>query len=571
MTLRDVGGRGWLVLGCAALVLAQACVFAAGPPGPIQLVDVTAKTGITFRHTDGGSGRRYIVEYVSAGLALFDYDGDGDEDIYFLNGAPLPGTTAKTPPGNALYRNDGGFKFTDVTARAGVGDTGHGLGVTVGDYDNDGDLDLYLNNYGPNVLYRNNGDGTFTDVTKAAGVANGHRVGAGANFLDIDADGDLDLFVSNYVKFSPEDRIVRMRRGFAAYPSPMRYKADPDTLYRNNGDGTFTDISKEAGISAHAGTGMGTVCGDFDDDGDTDIFVCNDVAANFLYLNDGRGKFTEGGLMAGVAYDGDANVHGSMAAVCGDYDNDGRLDVYTTSYQKEPATMYRNLGKGFFEDRTRTTGAATGTLSQVTWGSGLIDFDNDGDRDIFIACGHLDDNVEKFDDTTEYLARNILLMNTGAGKFVDVSQRSGGGMALKRSSRGAAFGDLDNDGDLDVVILNSRREPSVLRNDSKSDNHWLQIRLRGKKSNRDGVGARVKVVAGDLTQVDEVHSGRGYQGHFGLRLHFGLGKRQRVDRVEVRWIGGGADVLENVRVDRILNITQGGAEKEGQKEGQIPQ
>jgi len=537
--------------------LAPVCGLApAQQPKPLRFVDVTAETGIAFRHNDGSSGRRYIVEYVSAGLALFDYDGDGDEDVYFLNGALLPGAKATAPPTNALYRNDGGLRFTDVTHQAGVGDTGHGLGVTVGDYDNDGDLDLYLNNYGPNVLYRNNGDGTFTDVTRAAGVSNGHRVGAGANFLDADKDGDLDLFVSNYVKFSPDTHVVHVWKGHATYPSPMDYAADADTFYRNNGNGTFTDVSWESGISDDAGGGMGTVCGDFDDDGDTDIFVCNDVAANFLYQNDGSGRFKETGLFSGLAYDVNAAAQGSMAAVCGDYDNDGRLDVYTTSYQNELATLYRNMGNGFFADRTRITGAGAGTFSKVTWGAGLLDVDNDGDRDFFVACGHLNDNVEQFDDTTSYLAPNVLLENVGGGKFVDASDRAGDGLSVKLSSRGAAFGDLDNDGDLDAVILNSRTRPTVLRNDSATGNHWLQIRLRGAKTNRDGVGARVKVVAGDLTQIDEVHSGHGYQGHFGMRLHFGLGNRDRVDRIEVRWIGGETNVRHNVRADQIVLVEE---------------
>jgi len=556
--------RSWFSWGCAVSTALSACVLftACGsardePTGP-RFSDVTAETGITFRHYDGGSGRHYIVEYVSAGLAMFDYDGDGDEDVYFLNGAPLPGSKTSSPPGNALYRNDGDFKFTDVTASAGVGDRGHGLGVAVGDYDGDGDLDLYLNNYGPNVLYRNNGDGTFTDVTRAAGTANGSKVGAGTNFLDIDGDGDLDLFVSNYVKFSPESHTVHKRRGFTAYPSPMEYAGDPDTLYRNNGDGSFSDISLESGISRHGGTGMGTVCGDFDNDGDTDIFVSNDVYANFLYVNDGSGRFEESGLTAGVAYDIDANAHGSMAAECGDYDNDGLLDIYATSYQREMATLYRNTGKGFFEDRTRAAGAGAGTFSQVTWGTAMVDVDNDGNRDIFIACGHLDSNVEQYDDTTDYMARNILLMNTGAGKFVDFSSRSGDGLEVKRSSRGVAFGDLDNDGDLDAVILNSRSGPTVLRNDVSGDNHWIQIHLRGAGKNRYGVGARVRVVAGDLTQIDEVHSGRGYQGHFGMRLHFGLGKRDRIDRIEVRWIGSGSDILSDVRADQVVVIEESG-------------
>ena len=525
---------------------------------PIQFSDVTRKTGISFQHTDGSSGKHYIVEYVCAGLAMFDFDGDGDEDVYFLNGAALRGKKVAAPPRNALYRNDGGWKFTDVTDRAKVGDTGHGLGVAVGDYDNDGDLDLYLNNYGPNVLYQNNGDGTFTDVTAGAGVGNGRKVGAGANFLDADGDGDLDLFVSNYVMFSYDGHFVSKRRGFGMYLSPKAYKSWPDTLYRNNGDGTFTDVSVESGVGKPAGPGMGTVCGDFDNDGDTDIFVGNDLSGNYLFVNDGRGKFSEMGLLTGSGFDINGRPQGTMGAACGDYDNDGWLDIYVTSYARELATLYRNVGKGSFEDATRISGAGRGTLNHVTWGNALVDFDNDGDRDIFVARGHFDPNEEQADKTVSYHTRNLLLMNTGKGKFVDVTSRSGDGMAVKLSSRGAGFDDLDGDGDVDVVILNSRREPTILRNDSNTGNHWIQIRLKGTKTNRDGVGSRVKVVAADLTQIDEVHSGHGYQSHFGMRLHFGLGKRDRVDRIEVRWIGGGVDVLKNVRVNQIVLIEEGG-------------
>jgi len=530
---------------------------AAETPSPIQLRDVTRQTGITFVHTDGSSGRRYIVESVSCGLATFDYDGDGDVDIYFLNGAPLPGSRITPPPRNALYRNDGGWKFTDVTQAAGVGDTGYHLGVCVGDYDNDGDQDIYLNNFGPNVLYRNKGDGTFTDVTQAAGVANGNKVGAGACFLDIDKDGDLDLYVANYVDFTFAKHQTRHVNGHPAYVGPMIYGPVPATLFRNKGDGTFTDISRESGVAAHAGTGMGVVCADYDDDGDTDIIVGNDAMANFVWRNDGAGHFEEVGLFTGLAYDRHGVGLGTMGVECGDYNNDGRLDFYMTSYQKQWAILYRNLGGGIFEDATHATGAGAGTFNQVTWGTGLVDFDNDGDRDLFIACGHLQDTVDLWDDTTSYEARNLLLENTGPGKFVDVSARSGDGLAVKRSSRGAAFDDLDNDGDIDVVILNSRREPTLLRNDSPGQNHWIQIRLRGTRSNRDGVGARIKVVAGDLTLVDEVHSGRGYQSHHGMYPHFGLGHRTRIDRIEVRWIGGGTDVLEGVEVDRFLQISEG--------------
>jgi len=523
----------------------------------IRLEDVTANTGITFQHTHGGCGRRYIVESVSAGLALFDYDGDGDVDVYLLNGAPLQGTEVEAPPRNALYRNEGGWRFTDVTDRAGVGDSGFGLGVCVGDYDNDGDADLFLDNYGPNVLYRNRGDGTFTDATREAGVAGGRRVGAGANFLDADRDGDLDLFVSNYLMFTYDTHVARTTRGVPKYPGPRDHAPESNLLYRNNGDGTFTDVSEASGISAHRSWGMGTICCDPDDDGDTDILVANDVAANFLFMNDGTGKFKEVGFLAGMAYDFNGFEHASMGVECGDYNNDGRLDIYVTSYQKELASLYQNLGNGTFEDVTQMTGAGAGTLPYVTWGNGLVDFDNDGDRDIFVACGHIQDTIERYDDTSSYHARNVLLMNTGNGRFVNVSDRAGVGMQVKLSSRGAAFDDLDNDGDVDVVVLNSRREPTILRNDSLPGNHWIQIRLRGTKTNRDGVGARVTVTAGDLTQIDEVHSGRGYQSHYGTRLHFGLGRRDRVDRIEVRWIGGGVDRLENVAVDRLVTITEG--------------
>ena len=552
---------GWSVFGrSAATGLAWICLCSATwARTPFQLREVTQQTGITFRHTDGNCGNRYIMETVSAGLALFDYDGDGDIDIYFLNGAPLKGAKADVPPTHALYRNDGGWKFTDVTRQAGLAETSYGLGVAVGDYDNDGDPDLYLNNFGPNVMYRNNGDGTFTNVTGETGTGNGDRVGAGANFLDADQDGDLDLYVANYVQFSYDKHRCGTCKGFPVYLGPTHYPRDPGTFYRNNGDGTFTDVSLESGIGRYPGYGMGTVCADYDNDGDTDIFVADDFCENFLFQNDGTGKFEEVGLVAGVAYDAHGDEQGSMGVDCGDYNNDGLLDFYQTSYQGQLALLYKNLGGGSFEDVTLATGAGEGTLPHVTWGCGFVDFDNDGDRDIFVACGHLQDNVELFDDTTSYLPRNIVLMNTGDGKFVNVSDECGDGLAVKLSSRGAAFDDLDNDGDVDVVILNSRREPTILRNDLPRGNHWLQVQLRGTKTNRDGVGARVKVTAGDLTQIDEVHSGRGYQSHYGTRLYFGLGKRDRVDRIEVRWIGGGVDVLENVGVDRLVTVTEGSA------------
>ena len=544
-------------IGTAILMGAWALASAFAGEG-IQLRDMSAETGITFKHTDGSSGRRYIVETVTGGLALFDYDGDGDEDIYFLNGAPLLGTKADKPPTNMLCRNNGDWTFTEVTAEAGVGNRGFGLGVAVADYDNDGDLDLYLNNYGANVLYRNNGDGTYHDVTGAAGVSNGHKVGAGACFLDIDRDGDLDLYSANYVKFTYENHVARTLDGIPEYSGPKDYPPEPDTLFRNNGDGTFTDISADSGIGGHAGTAMGAVCADYDDDGDTDVFVLNDVAGNFFFENDGTGNFEELAVMAGVAYNLHGHELGSMGVACGDFDTDGRLDFFMTSYAGQLPVLYQNLGDGFFEDVTLATGAGARTLPLVNWGAGLVDFDNDGDRDLFVANGHLQDNIELRDDTTSYLARNALLENTGRGRFVDVSPSSGDGLQPKQSSRGAGFDDLDNDGDIDVVVLNSRRESTIINNETPSGNHWIQLRLVGVQSNRDGVGARAKIVSGDLTQVDEVHSGRSYQSHFGLRLHFGLGNRTRVDRIEIRWIGGGKDVLTDIAPNQLVTIVEGG-------------
>lgn len=527
--------------------------------GPFVFTDVTKETGIAFKHDNGFSGTYHIIETVTAGLALFDYDQDGDIDLYFVNGAYRDGADRETPPRNALYRNDGNWRFTDVTTEAGVGDAGFGLGVTVADYDNDGDPDIYLNNHGPNVLYRNNGDGTFTDVTARAGVANEAKMGAGANFLDADGDGDLDLYVSNYVECLTAGDQGTTRGGHPAYlgPAASIYRNTPDVLYRNNGDGTFTDVSAESGIGKHRGAGMGTICGDVDDDGDTDIITANDMSGNFLFINDGRGHFEETGLLAGLAFDDNGQAQGSMGMELGDYDNDGRLDLYVTAYQEQLSPLYRNLGDGFFEDVTTQTGASAGTVAYVTWGSGLVDFDGDGDRDLFVACGHLQPNVEAYDKRTTYNQRNKLYENDGHGRFTDVSDQSGPGLLVRLSSRGAACDDLDNDGDVDIVILNSQDKPTLLRNDTPRQGHWLGVLLKGTRTNRDGVGARVRVHAGDLVLLDEVHSGRGYQSHYGTRLYFGLGPRTEVERIEVAWIGGKTDVYRNIKADQRILLEEG--------------
>ncbi len=406
-----------LVLHRALLIVLMAAVLPAcrhepPPPtpapkakGPIQLHDVTAQTGIDFQHTDGSSGRRYIIEPMCAGIALFDYDNDGLIDIYFLNGAPMPGTKVDVPPTNHLYRNLGNWKFVDVTVPSGTGDRGFGLGVTTGDFDNDGDQDIYLNNSGPNKLLQNNGDGTFTEITATAGVDNKDIVGAGTVFFDMDADGDLDLYAANYLVFDPAKHVVRNTRGYPTYPSPRDFRPVPDSLFRNNGDGTFTDVSQESGVASCAGTGMGMVAADCDDDGDIDVFVLNDVHENFFFRNDGHGHFEEVAMLVGLAYNCFGQENASMGVDCGDLNNDGLLDFYMTSYQTEYPVYYRNLGDGRFEDAIQETHAGTGLFPYVNWGTGIVDFDNDGNRDIFVANGHTEDNVDMYDSSTAYRVR----------------------------------------------------------------------------------------------------------------------------------------------------------------------
>jgi enediyne biosynthesis protein E4 len=534
----------------------------------IRLHDATRDSGIRFQHTDGNSGEHYLMEAMASGLATFDYDHDGDLDIYFLQGAALrktgekqgaaPQGTVQDKPRNTLYRNEGNLQFTDVTAQCGLGDMGFGLGVAIADYNGDGHPDVFLNNFGPNVLYRNNGDGSFTDVTAAAGLGDSSTVGAGASFLDIDGDGDLDLYVANYIKFSYESFTPTLFQGKKVYPGPMIFPAEPDQLFRNNGDGSFTDISRSAGIAAHAAWGMGTIAADFDDDDDTDIFVANDSDRNFLFQNDGQGLFKEVAAQVGVAYDYQGHALGSMGVDVGDFNNDGRLDLFHTSYQKQLTALYQNFGGGFFQDVTPRTGAGANTFQRVNWGTGLIDLDNDGDRDLFFANGHIHDNLDDFDDNTSYLQPSQVLENQKGRRFVDVSQACGIGPRAEHSGRGACFEDFDNDGDVDVVVLNSRELPTLLENRSQAVHGWIEIELVGRKTNRDGVGARVRVKSGGRVQVAEVHSGRGYQSHFGSRLHFGLADQRHVEQVEIRWIGGGRDVIRDLAAGQIVQIHEGG-------------
>jgi len=545
----------FIATGLVVTISARAAEELAATRG-ITLVDASERAGFDFQHQDGSAGKDYLVELMCAGLALFDYDGDGWIDVYFLNGAPLKDSSLEGRPTNALYRNNADGTFSDVTASAGVGDEGYGLGVAAADYDNDGFPDLYINNFGPNVLYRNNGDGTFTDVTSVTGVADGAKFGAGAAFLDADGDGNLDLYSANYVAFSYERHARLAPLAFPYPPVPADYKPVPDTLYRNNGDGTFVDASDASGIGKVAGPSMGMVCGDFDLDQDTDIYVGCDGAPSLLFVNDGQGRFTESAILSGLAFNAQGQANGMMGADAADVDNDGLDDLFVTNYSGQFATLFRNTGHYGFEDVSRTSRAGAEVRPHTNWGPGLVDFDNDGDRDLFISNGHMLKQVEQIEQFTRFRVPNCLMVNDGEGHFTSFSKRAGSGLEITESSRGTGFDDMDNDGDMDVVILNCCSQPNYLENRSRNENHWIELELRGTRTNRGAIGARVRVVAGPLVQSAEVRSGRGYQSHYGSRLHFGLRDQDRIDRVEVQWAKGDPQAFEDVPIDRRVVLVE---------------
>ena len=519
----------------------------------VRFTDATAELGIQFRHTNGESGEKYFIEPLGSGVALFDYDNDGDLDLYLVNGSDLPGVTSPLPPINRLYRNDGDI-FTDVTLETSVGDTGYGLGCCVGDYNNDGFTDLYVTNYGANVLYHNNGDGTFTDVTESAGVG-GNQLSSGCAFLDLDADGYLDLYVVNYVQFDLETNPECTRQGVRTYCTPEALPGATDILYRNNGDGTFTDVTAQSGISGANGKGLGIVCGDIDNDGDVDIFVANDTTPNFLYRNDSDTaiRMTEDALFAGVALSEEGRAYSGMGANLGDFDNDGYLDIVITNFQDQTNSLYHNAQSGFFNEVSFAKGIGERSLPYLAWGVDFVDFNNDGWLDLFVANGHLDDNVAEIDPIGTYAQPNQLFLSNRGLNFVESVDAA---IANQKVSRGTAFGDIDNDGDVDIVVSNLKDTPTVLRNDRDNTSRWLTIKLVGTHCNRDAIGARVTVVSGDSTQIREVKSGSGYLSQNDLRLHFGLGDAARVDKLTVRWLCGKVQTLQGVETNQVLVISE---------------
>ena len=536
-----------------ALISFQYCTIAFTEP---IFIDVTESAGITFVHTDGRSGMRLFNEFLGSGGGFFDYDGDGDLDIYLVNGTVQTEGGQDQTPHNVLYRNNGDNTFTDVTDKAGVGSRTYGTGATVGDYDNDGDIDLYVTNFGEDQLYRNNGDSTFTDVTTHAQVNNSNW-GTSCAFADVDNDGHLDLYVANYAAYAPENDIRCEERGVHVYCGPHAYPAVHDTFYKNNGDGTFTDMSvlyRPSDLMPQHG--LGVTFGDYDADGDTDLYVANDQDPNFLFQNSGNGNFLEVALISGVCYNDMGKEEAGMGADFGDYDNDGWLDLTVSNYQTETNTVYHNHDGTFFTDNTITSGIAEVTHGYLGWGIKLFDYDNDGYQDIFVANGHLMDNIALLETHVTYPQRNLLFRNLGDGRFANVMSETDG-LALEKVSRGAAIGDYDNDGDLDILVTNCNQRPDLLQNAIGNRNNWIQIQVVGQKSNRSGIGAKIKVVTGTHVQYWEVQSGGSYLSFHDLRAHFGVGKAEQIDLLEIRWLNGHIDRGTHLPVNRRFIAVEG--------------
>jgi enediyne biosynthesis protein E4 len=532
----------------------------------VQFVDVTRAVGIAFVHGNSATANKYLVETMGGGVALLDYDNDGRLDVFLTNGAriddPLPvgKQPDKSDPAfwNRLYRQRTDGTFVDVTEHAqltGMPQNRYGMGVAVGDYDNDGYADIYVTSYGGNTLYRNSGDGTFTDVTARAGVAAGGW-SASAGFLDYDNDGRLDLFVTRYVEWSFQNNRYcgEKKPGYRAYCHPDNYEGTTDLLFHNNGDGTFSDVSARAGISKPAGKGLGVAFADYDADGYTDIYVANDSVQSFLFHNNGDGTFAEVGLLAGVGFNEDGKTFAGMGVDFADYDNDGRPDIFVTDLSNERFMLFRQNADRSFRDVTNSTGVGGATLSYSGWSTRFFDYDDDGWKDLFVAQGHVMDTIEKTAPNLKYLQPPLLLRNESA-RFVRVN--AGPVFQQEWAGRGAAFGDLDNDGDVDVVLSNVGQNAVVLRNEGGNRNNWLQIRTAGTRSNRDGIGCRVKVVsASGLAQYFIVSPTVGYLSASEKRLTVGLDGAAAATLVEIRWPSGVVQKFENVKAGQRLTATE---------------
>lgn len=541
-------------------VLLAPAILAFQQNEPVRFVNVAESAGVSYRHENGASPEKYMPETMAGGALIFDYNADGWPDLFFVNGGSFVDRRIAAGARHRLYRNTGNGKFADASESSGIGISGFGMGACSADYDNDGWPDLYVTAVGPNKLYRNTGKGAFIDVTDTAGVSAG-LWSTSCAFGDIDNDGDVDLYVTRYVDFSPtNNKYCSLFESVRAYCHPNVYKGVPDILYRNNGDGTFADVTKEAGVdkaSNGAGNGLGVVFGDYDDDGWIDIYVANDSTPNFLFHNKGKGIFEEVGFWAGVAVGGDGKPLAGMGTDMGDVNGDGLLDIFVTNLDGQTHSLYRNAGKGLFTNVTFPSGLGEATLPFVGFGTAFLDYDNDGDLDLSIANGDVIDNIKRVRDNTSYEQLNLLLRNDGAGRFASVGPASGPGFALKKPSRALATGDLDNDGDLDILISNVGGTADLLRNDGGKSANSILVRTVGSKSNRDGIGARLKLFINGKILVRNVKAGSSYLAQNDLRVHFGLGEARRAERLEVRWPNGAVDAIENVQAGQILTVREG--------------
>jgi enediyne biosynthesis protein E4 len=541
-----------------------------GSPVGVNFINVAKTSGLNAKTTFGGEHKnKYLLETTGCGVAFYDYDNDGWLDIFLVNGTRLEGFPPGQEPINHLFKNNRDGTFTDVTLKAGLAHSGWGQGVCIGDYDNDGWEDLFITYFGKNVLYHNNGDGTFTDVSEKSGVAgSGKRWNTGCAFVDYDRDGKLDLFVANYIDMDlatapvPESGPC-LYKGIMVACGPPGLNGGKNILFHNNGDGTFTDVSQNSGILQANGTyGLGVLTGDFDNDGWPDIFVADDSTASCLYQNQKNGKFVDISLDAGCAMSADGKPQAGMGVSAGDYDLDGNLDIVKTNFAGDTPTLYHNLGGATFEDATFPAGLGMHT-QYLGWGCGFFDFDNDGWPDIVICNGHVYPEVEQLRTEAGYPQRKLLYRNLRNGRFEDISYNAGPGISGPSASRGCAFGDFDNDGDIDFVVNCVNDFPQLVRCDSSLENNWIKIRTIGTKSNRSGVGTRLRCVVympgttKPHQQIDEVRSGGSYFSQNDLRIHFGIGKAQKVDILELRWPSGLMETLKDIQPNQLIYVKEG--------------
>jgi enediyne biosynthesis protein E4 len=571
IALRKISPLQTILFAAAFLSISAICLTAFPYQAPntaksvAYFTDQAAKVGLTMKNVFGGvDTKQYIIETTGTGVAIFDYDNDGWPDIFIVNGTTLDALASASGPTNHLYHNNHDGTFTDVTEKAGLRHTGWGQGACVGDYDNDGYEDLYVTYYGKNVLYHNNGDGSFTDVSANAGVAgNGKTWGSGCAFVDYDRDGKVDLMVATYVDFDlanapkPGARADCLWKGVPVMCGPRGLPWNANILYHNLGNGTFEDVTKKAQIdktNGHYGLSVSTL--DFDDDGWPDIYVACDSTSSILYRNNHDGTFTDVAVVAGAAFNEDGLEQAGMGSTVADFNGKGRLDIFKTNFSDDTSTLYANHGDGTFDDVTFAAGLGLNT-KYLGWGTMFFDFDNDGWPDLLLANGHVYPEVDKQHLGSDYAEPRILYHNLGNGKFADVSASSGPGITEPKSSRGLAVGDLWNDGRMSAVVSNMNAAPGLLVNQVRYNNHWVAVATKGTKSNRDGLGARIRVKAGDRILVDEVRSGSSYVSNNDRRVHFGLGAATKIDWIEIRWSSGLTETFENPKVDSIVKLTEG--------------